>query len=170
MDEYPEGNNDDIKTDVSDDSVVEVKESAFKEDTELSKDSIADIDNDEIPMPSLPSDDTPTPLDDYAEDVSLSPLLEDLNIPVYTRENTKEMILHNEYEEAQWASDADWAEQRYHDSQYLSAAAGAGIPGSRGLLKDTLGSSNEDEMPDKMRDYMQWSREPYYEEYNPDKE
>lgn len=95
-------------------------------------------------------------------------ILEDLNINVYTRENTKELILHDEYEEALMASDMAWAEEQYAKSMELSSATGAGMPGVGKPLLDVLSSDNEDEMPDKMREYMHWSREPYYEEYNPD--
>lgn len=105
-----------------------------------------------------------------SEDFIEQDVLEDLNINVYTRENTKELILHNEYEEALMASDMAWAEDHYDNSMELSTTAGAGMPGVGKPLLDVLSSDNEDEMPDKMREYMHWSREPYYEEYNPDKE
>lgn len=96
-------------------------------------------------------------------------ILEDLNINVYTRENTKELILHNEYEEALLASDIAWAEEQYEKSMELSTAPDA-MPGVGAASLDVLSSDNEDETPDKMREYMHWSIEPYYEEYNPDKE
>lgn len=105
-----------------------------------------------------------------SEDFKEQDILEALNINVYSRENTKELILHNEYEDALMASDMAWAEDQYENSMELSTAAGAGMPGVGKPLLDVLSSDNEDETPDKMREYMHWSREPYYEEYNPDKE
>lgn len=83
----------------------------------------------------------------------------------YTRENTTELIGHNEYEEAQLASDLEWAEQYNEKAESLRTSDN--IIDAISSAEDWENSCrNIDDTLARMPDVMHWSRDSYTEEYN----